>query len=144
MCQDLDLENKALWYLGKPIKPVRPDAVATALVPFSQILWTNRVYINSFVTGREFLSCVGCRVLGRTRGQDFLRDRKDTPPDGRYIIMHQGIYVVNYPEILGSAKLRSGICGSVLVQMRRAKEKASCLDDGKVYGILHWADLAMK
>ena len=120
------------------------NAVAKVLVPFSQVRRMDQFYIDSFVTGRQFLSCVGCRVLGKTRGQDFLRDSKDTPPDGKYIIMHQGIYATNDPEILGSPKLRSGICGSALVRMRRAKEKSSCLDDGEVCGIMHRADLAMK
>lgn len=57
---------------------MRLDAVATVLVPFC---------INSFVIGRQFLPCVGYRVLGRKRGQDFSRDRKDTPLDGKYVIM---------------------------------------------------------
>ncbi|KAK5717588.1 hypothetical protein LTS12_027724, partial [Elasticomyces elasticus] len=85
------------------------NTVAKVLVPFSQIRRMDQFYIDSYVTGRQFLSCVGCRVLGKTRGQDFLRDSKDTPPDGKYIIMHQGIYATNDPEILGNPKLRSGI-----------------------------------
>lgn len=120
------------------------DTVAKVLVPSSQVQRMDQFYIDSFVTGRQLLSCVGCRVLGRKRGQDFLPDRKESPPDGKYIIMHQGIYATNDPEVLGSPKLRSGICGSALIRLRRAKEKSSCLDDGEICGIMHWAGLAMK
>lgn len=102
------------------------------------------LYIDSFVTGRQFLSCVGCRVLVRKRGQNFLRDRKEAPADGKYIIIHQGIYATNDPESLGSPKLRSGICETALVRLRRAREKSTCLYDGEICEIMHWPGLAIK
>lgn len=109
------------------------NTAAKVLIPSSQVKLMDQFYIDSFVTGRQFFSCVGCRVL-RARGQT---------PDGEYITMHQGIYATNNPEILGSPELRSGICGSALVRMRRAREKSNCLDDGEVCGIMR-TDLAMK
>lgn len=109
------------------------NTAAKVLIPSSQVKLMDQFYIDSFVTGRQFFSCVGCRVL-RARGQT---------PDDEYITMHQGIYATNNPEILGSPELRSGICGSALVRMRRAREKSNCLDDGEVCGIMR-TDLAMK
>ena len=118
------------------------NAMGKVLVPSSQVKPMDQFYVDSFVTGRQFLSCVGCRVLGKARGQDFLRNRQESPPDGPYVVLHQGIYATNQPEILGTPKLRAGICGSVLVRARRANEKSSCLEDGEICGNMR-TDLAM-
>ncbi|OJD19516.1 hypothetical protein AJ78_00487 [Emergomyces pasteurianus Ep9510] len=121
------------------------DAVGKVLVPSSQISISDQFLIDSFATGRQHLWSAGVRVLGKERGDDFLRDRKDGgPPDGKYVVTHQGIYATNDAEILGTPKLRPGMCGSAIVRLKRAKEQSSCLEDGEICGIMHWADLAMK
>lgn len=76
-------------------------------------------------------------MLGQKRGQDFLRDRQGNPPDEPYIIMHQRIYATSNFEILGSSKLCARICVSVLVRVKRAGEKSSCLEDGEICGVMH-------
>ncbi|EEP79739.1 predicted protein [Uncinocarpus reesii 1704] len=90
------------------------------------------------------LYCVGVRVLGPKRSNDFLRDHQASPPDGQNVIMGQGIYATNDPVIVGSPQLRAGICGSVLVRLRRAGENQTCVESGEICGIMHWAELAMK
>lgn len=120
------------------------ETAAKALIPFTGVKTGDKFFIDSFVTGRQCLLCAGVRVLGCKRGQDFLRDRRENPPDGKYVIMHQGIYATNDTVITTAPQLRSGISGSVLVRLQRAGEESICLEDGEVCGIMHWADLAMK
>ncbi|KAJ5803825.1 uncharacterized protein N7518_000128 [Penicillium psychrosexuale] len=120
------------------------ETAAKVLIPFTGVKTGDKFFIDSFVTGRQRLLCAGVRVLGCPRGQDFLRDRRENPPDGKYVIMHQGIYATNDTMITTAPQLRAGICGSVLVRLQRAGEESICLEDGEVCGIMHWADLAMK
>ncbi|KAJ9480902.1 hypothetical protein VN97_g12621 [Penicillium thymicola] len=120
------------------------ETAAKVLIPFTGVQIGDKFFIDSFVTGRQRLLCAGVRVLGCKRGQDFRGDRRENPPDGKYIIMHQGIYATNDPMITTAPQLRASICGSVLVRLQRAGEGSLCLEDGEVCGIMHWADLAMK
>lgn len=120
------------------------DTRAKRLIPWSQVHTKDEFYIDSFATGPQKLMCTGLRVLGPKGEQDFLRDRKENPPDGSYVVMKQGIYATNDPEILGTPKLRAGMCGSALVRSQRRGEKSNCLHDGEICGFMHWADLAMK
>ncbi|KAJ5955394.1 hypothetical protein N7501_009673 [Penicillium viridicatum] len=120
------------------------EIVAKVLILFTGVKTGDKFFIDSFVTGRQRLLCAGVRVLGCKRGQDFLRDRRENPPDGKYVIMHQGIYATNDTMITTASQLRSGICGSVLIRLQRAGEESICLEDGEVCGIMHWADLPMK
>lgn len=55
--------------------------------------------------------------------------------------MLHGIYAMDNLEILGSPKLWPGVCGSALIQMRRAKELPRRWG---ICGIMHWASLSMK
>ncbi|KAJ5842104.1 hypothetical protein N7534_011934 [Penicillium rubens] len=120
------------------------ETAAKTLIPFTGVRTGDKFFIDSFVTGRQRLLCAGVRVLGRKRGQDFLHDRQENPPDGKYITMYQGIYATNDPVITSAPQLRAGICGSVLVRLQRAGEESICLEDGEVCGVMHLAGLAMK
>jgi hypothetical protein len=120
------------------------QTAAKVLIPFTGVKTGDKFFIDTFVTGRQRLLCAGVRVLGCKRGQDFLPHRRENPPDGKYVIMHQGIYATNDTMITTTPQLRSGICGSVLVRLQRAGEESICLEAGEVCGIMHWADLAMK
>ncbi|KAJ5962786.1 hypothetical protein N7501_007727, partial [Penicillium viridicatum] len=89
------------------------ETVAKALILFIGVKIEAKFFINSFVTGRQCLLYTG----------DFLRDRRENPPDGKYIIIYQGIYATNNTRI---------------------GEESICLEDREVCGIIYWADLAMK
>lgn len=58
--------------------------------------------------------------------------------------MHQGIYAISNFEILGFPKICAGIRGSARIRVKRPGEKSSCLEDGEICGVMHWADLVMK
>ncbi|KAK2797114.1 hypothetical protein FQN50_009305 [Emmonsiellopsis sp. PD_5] len=111
------------------------DTAGKVLVPSSQVDIGDEFLIDSFVTGCQHLMSAGVRVLVKERGQN--------PPEGKHAVIHQGIYATNDPRALSSPELRSGICGSAIVRLKRAKQQSKCLEDGEICGIVHWADLAM-
>ncbi|KAK2787197.1 hypothetical protein FQN53_005621 [Emmonsiellopsis sp. PD_33] len=111
------------------------DTAGKVLVPSSQVNIGDEFLIDSFVTGHQRLVSAGVRVLGKQREQD--------PSEGKHAVIHQGIYATNDPKALSSPKLRSGICGSAIVRLKRARQQSKCLEDGEVCGFVHYADLAM-
>ena len=130
------------------------DARPKRLLPSKQIQTADEFMIDSFVTGKQRLKCVGVRFpLERrenARNHPHLIDPEShLPPDKNiYIKLRQGIYATNEPKITTQPKVREGVCGAVLVRCRQRTNPLRTLDsvlkDGEVAGFMHFADLRSK
>jgi hypothetical protein len=120
------------------------DAIAKVLIPWEEVQYRDQFCIDSYTAGRQFLVCAGTRVLSKKKSEDFVKGRKDNPPDGKYTIPSQGIFATNDPKILSTLELRAGICGCALLRIGRRNETLNRADRGEICGIMHWADLQMK
>ncbi|KAK2788645.1 hypothetical protein FQN52_006590 [Onygenales sp. PD_12] len=120
------------------------DCVPQKLVRSTNISFKDTFYIDSFVTGRQHLRGAGVRAY-RTgvRGRDIIKGNGTTeggPPPDTYVVVGQGVFATNAPEILHRPVIRAGICGSVIVRNLSGAQKV--LDKGEICGVMHWADLA--
>jgi len=130
------------------------DARPKRLLPSNQIQLADEFMIDSFVTGKQRLKCVGVRSrLKRrknARSHSHLQGPESLPPSDEniYVGLHQGIYATNEPKIPKQPKIREGVCGAVLVRCHqfanRIRTTDSVLKDGEVAGIMHFADLHTK
>jgi hypothetical protein len=120
------------------------DTSAKTLLLLEDISQGDTVLIDSFVTGRQALRCVGTRLVTVERPACFLKGKvEDLPGEGDYLQLHQGIWATNAPDIRGTPKIRAGVCGSAVVR-NKAKGAAKSLDRGEICGFMHWSDLQMK
>jgi hypothetical protein len=108
------------------------DTSAKTLLLLEDISQGDTVLIDSFVTGRQALRCVGTRIV---KGKV-----KDLPGEDYYLQLHQGVWATNAPEIRGTTKIRAGVCGTAVVR-NKAKGATKSLDRGEICGFMHWSDL---
>jgi hypothetical protein len=130
------------------------DARPKRLLPLKQIRVADEFLIDSFVTGKQRLKCVGVRFPLKRRENarshpHRIGPESHLPPDENiYIELRQGIYATNEPKILKQPKIREGVCGAVLVRCRQRSNPLRTLDsvlkDGEVAGFIHFADLQSK
>jgi hypothetical protein len=130
------------------------DARPKKFLPLEKLQIGDHFMIDSFVTGKQRLACVGVRLLmerrERARGHPHLIGPESLlPPDENlYIALRQGIYATNEPMIPKQPKIREGVCGAVLVRCHAKDEISrtlkSVLQDGEVAGFMHFADLRSK
>jgi hypothetical protein len=130
------------------------DARPKRLLPLRQIRIGDEFLIDSFVTGRQRLGCVGLRLPLKRRQNARSHPRLKgpeslLPPDENiYIELGQGIYATNEPKIPKSPKIREGVCGAVLLRCHQRINPSRTLDsvlkDGEVAGFMHFADLQSK
>ena len=114
----------------------------------------DKFLIDSFVTNRQKLMCVGARApvyrRANSRGNlDLLGPAHLLPRDENvYVKLRQGIHATNTPLIPCEPKIREGVCGAVLVRCFSKKDPDrtddEVLKDGDVAGIMHFADLRSK
>ncbi|KIX09744.1 uncharacterized protein Z518_00825 [Rhinocladiella mackenziei CBS 650.93] len=120
------------------------DSSAKTLLLLEDISQGDTVLIDSFVTGRQALRCVGIRIVTAKGSASFLKgEAKDLPGEGNYIHLSQGIWATNAPDICGATKIRAGVCGSAAVR-NKAEGATKSLDRGEICGFMHWSDLQMK
>lgn len=119
------------------------EATAKTLVPLREVTQKDTFVIDSFVTGRQALRCAGKRIVLKEGASSYLKGSSENLPlPGKYLWLHQGVWATNAPEILGTPRLRAGVCGASIV---RAREGAvNVLDKGQVCAFMHWTDLQMK
>jgi hypothetical protein len=130
------------------------DARPKRLLPSKQIQIADEFLIDSFVTGKQRLRCVGKRLpLERRQNArshpHLMAPESHLPPDENiYIQLRQGIYATNELKIPKQPKIREGVCGAVLVRCRQRSNPLRTLDsvlkDGEVAGFMHFADLQSK
>ena len=130
------------------------EAQVKRLLPSSEISIGDEFLIDSFVTGKQRLRCLGSRFrLARkanARSQPTLKGPEDLlpPDDNIYISLRQGIYASNKDNIPGHPKIRAAVCGAALLRCsqysNRQRDLDSVLKDGEVAGIMHFADLQSK
>ena len=84
------------------------DISAKTLLLLEYISQGDMVLIDSFVTGRQVLRCVGTRIVTAKGPTSFLKGKaKYLPGEGDYL--QQGIWATNAPEIRGTKKIRAGV-----------------------------------
>jgi hypothetical protein len=130
------------------------QARASRLLPSGEISLGDEFLVDSFVTGKQRLRCVGMRYLFVRKANSRSHPRLVGPDDllprdeSLYVELAQGIYASNEEKIPGQPKIREGICGAVLLRcfLRSSPERTanSVLHDGEVAGIMHFADLQSK
>jgi hypothetical protein len=107
--------------------------------------------VDSFVTGKQRLRCVGKRYLlvrkatSRNHPNLIGLDHQLQLDDNLYFKLAQGIYASNEEKILAQPKIQEGICEVVFLRCPyhqfRHGNVDSVLKDGEVSGIIHFADL---
>ncbi|KAK2796397.1 hypothetical protein FQN51_009381 [Onygenales sp. PD_10] len=119
------------------------DCVPKHLLCGREIAPGDMMVMDSFATGRQQLQCAGVRAYNtaRKRLSTFLKGKaEDNPPPSDYVILSQGVFATNAPEIHTHPEIRAGMCGAVIVRnLTSSKEKV--LDKGEICGIMHCADL---
>jgi hypothetical protein len=120
------------------------DTSAKTLLLLEDISQGDTVLIDSFVTGRRALRCVGARLVTVEGSACFLKGKaEDLPGKGDYIQLHQGIWATNAPEICGTTKIQADVSGSAVVRNQTTGATKS-LDRGEICGFMHGSDLQMK
>ncbi|PGH23036.1 hypothetical protein AJ80_02951 [Polytolypa hystricis UAMH7299] len=118
------------------------DCVPKRLVSGREIAPGEMMVMDSFATGRRLqLQCAGVRAYNANRPRSVA---KDNSPPGDYVILGQGVFATNAPEILARPKIRAGLCGAVIVRNLTGSSKEKVLDKGEICGIMLWADLEQK
>ncbi len=130
------------------------EAQVKRLLPSSEISIGDEFLIDSFVTGKRRLRCLGSRFRleckANARRHPSLKGPEDLlpPDDNIYISLRQGIYASNENNIPGNPKIRAGVCGAALLRCfqysNRQRDTDSVLKDGEIAGIMHFADLQSK
>jgi hypothetical protein len=101
--------------------------------------------LDSFVTGRQRLRCLGKHIKIEGDREVLKGPQNSLPGPGTYIRLRQGIYASGSPEIHGVPKIRAGVCGSAIVRVKKAgKAGETVLQNGEVAGFMHWSDLQHK
>lgn len=119
------------------------EATAKTLVPLREVTQRDTFIIDSFVAGRQALRCAGTRIVAKPGASSSLKGSSENLPlPGKYLWLRQGVWVTNAPEILGTPRLRAGVCGAAIVRAKQGT--ANVLDEGQVCGFMRWTDLQMK
>ncbi|MCJ1357335.1 MAG: hypothetical protein MMC33_007331 [Icmadophila ericetorum] len=138
---------------GTHIRPSSPfensflelNAAARALLSSDQVCSGDLFCVDSFVTGLQKLRCLGKRVRVRTdsREKDLTGAKGQLPGPGTNVLLVQGIYATDAPEITGKPQIRASVCGSALVRVGKGiAGDVSHL--GEFGGLLRWSDLRGK
>ncbi|KAL9020027.1 MAG: hypothetical protein Q9185_002715 [Variospora sp. 1 TL-2023] len=120
---------------------------AKALISSESIEMADEFLIDSYVTGRQTLKCLGIRIRkDSSREKDFIVGKGQEhllPPSGKYINLIQGIYATSEPVIKSPPKIREGVCGSALVRSRK-RWGGDVLSEGAIAGFMQFSDLRPK
>lgn len=114
------------------------EAKPRRLLASKDIRYRDRFLVASFATGVQSLLCLGVRkpTKGNTDFKAF------TAPDlsPSYVSVRQAIFATNAAEIMGSPKIRDGICGSALVRLSTGTNQ-DVLAQGEIGGFMVWPNI---
>lgn len=114
------------------------EAKPRRLLASKDIRYRDRFLVDSFVTGLQSLLCLGVRKTTK-RNAPF---KTFSAPDlsRSYVSVRQGIFATNAAEIMGSPKIRDGICGSALVRLSTGTNQ-DVLAQGEIGGFMVWPNI---
>ncbi|KAL8853276.1 MAG: hypothetical protein Q9221_001887 [Calogaya cf. arnoldii] len=125
------------------------DAEAKCLLPSNDIRMCDEFVIDGYITGAQRLKCFGVRSRNESHGREKefqIPAGKEhmLPSDGKYVSLVQGIYATTAPIMESGPMIRARVCGSAIVQSRKAARGGNVLAEGRVAGFMQFSDLKLK
>jgi len=121
------------------------DGEAKALISYQDIKFADEFVIDGYVTGRQWLKCLGARVrandqIVRERDMQITKESEHPlPPPGKHGARVQAIYANFAPVLKSSPMVRQGVCGSAIVRSKHMGG-GNVLARGEVAGFMQYSD----